>query len=812
MKHLWRLLGATTLVLLVFALPAAATPDQGRGKSEGKGNREHNLEGPLGKKRNALRQAALEAQLNGKIPTNAKVANVAKGQFVELAREGEDAIWTVAGEFGTQQATHNHGALGTINHGGDEGPLHNEIPEPDRDEDNTTIWTDDFSEGYYENLLFGEGSGVNSMRQFYIEQSSNRYAVNGDVTDWVKVPFNSAAYGSNYCGSIVCVRDIRRFLEDSLSAWYAEASTSMTAAQIDAYLSRFDKWDRYDYDGDGNFDEADGYIDHFQSLHAGVGEETGGGSYGEDAIWSHRSYSNTGNVGSEGPAGNPLGGVRVGTSSYWVGDYTIEPENGGVGVFAHEYAHDLGIPDLYDTSGNTGGAENSTGFWTTMSSGSYGNDGTVDIGSKPTGFGNWEKFQLGWLKYDVARAGRSSVHKLGASIGNTKQAQGLFVILPASANPSTTVLGTPTSPANAWYSTAGDNLDVSMTRDVTLPAGGGPIGLSMNAWYEIESCWDYAYVRVSQDGGTTYTNLATNVSDSGNENDQNFGNGITGISGTPKDCALASGSPTWVPVSADLTPYAGKTIKLQIRYWTDGAVVGRGFEFDDLSITAGSTTVFSDNAESGDNGWTLAGFRRTAGTETRFNAHYYVAENRQYVGYDAGLKTGPYNFGFLNTLPDYAERFPYQDGLLINYWDTGQSDNNVGDHPGEGLILPVDARPAIMHWADGQMMRPRLQSFDSTFGLQATDAITLHKDGVGVSFASSPGVPVFDDRQDWWAASDGDATHGVCPADNPGCSNRYVPGWSGVNVPKTGTTVRVVSESTGAQGAYMQVEVNVPKK
>ncbi|WP_345298486.1 immune inhibitor A domain-containing protein [Candidatus Villigracilis affinis] len=44
-------------------------------------------------------------------------------------------------------------------------------------------------------------------------------------------------------------------------------------------------------DGDGNFDEADGYIDHFQIVHAGVGEETGGGAQGEQAIWSHRWYT-----------------------------------------------------------------------------------------------------------------------------------------------------------------------------------------------------------------------------------------------------------------------------------------------------------------------------------------------------------------------------------------------------------------------------------------------------------------------------------------------------------------------------------------
>ena len=107
-------------------------------------------------------------------------------------------------EFGTAQATHNHGGAAPINHGGAPGPLHNQIPQPDRAVDNTTIWTPDFSKSYYENLLFSEEKGVSSMRNFYIENSSGAYAVNGTVEDWVKLPFNEAAYGSNYCGSIVC--------------------------------------------------------------------------------------------------------------------------------------------------------------------------------------------------------------------------------------------------------------------------------------------------------------------------------------------------------------------------------------------------------------------------------------------------------------------------------------------------------------------------------------------------------------------------------------------------------------------------------
>jgi M6 family metalloprotease-like protein len=83
-------------------------------------------------------------------------------------------------------------------------------------------------------------------------------------------------------------------------------------------------------------------------------------------------------IGSDGPAFNPLGGIQIGESDYWVGKYTIQPENGGVGVFTHEYGHDLGLPDLYDYYG-----ENGTGFWTLMSSGSWIDEGKDTIGSSP---------------------------------------------------------------------------------------------------------------------------------------------------------------------------------------------------------------------------------------------------------------------------------------------------------------------------------------------------------------------------------------------------------------------------------------------
>ncbi len=48
-----------------------------------------------------------------------------------------------------------------------------------------------------------------------------------------------------------------------------------TDAQINADLKSFDQWDRYDFDGDGNFNEPDGYIDHFQIVHAGGDQADG---------------------------------------------------------------------------------------------------------------------------------------------------------------------------------------------------------------------------------------------------------------------------------------------------------------------------------------------------------------------------------------------------------------------------------------------------------------------------------------------------------------------------------------------------------
>jgi immune inhibitor A len=737
----------TILLIAAMAIlavtPALAMPEVGNSTSnagpaaDGDLGKPDDLPHPLGEQQRALRQQALAAKLNGK--AFGRTHEVARGQFVELERQGEDAIWTVLGEF-------------------NDFP-HNNIAQPDRSVDNTTIWTPDFSRDYYVDLLFSEAAGAVSMRNFYIELSSNRYTVNGDVTDWVPVPGNAASYDDDLGGGAVW-----QFLEDSVDGWYAtQLSAGKTPAEIDDYLSQFDVWDRYDWDSDGNFDEPDGYIDHFQSVHAGEGEEAGGGALGGTAIWSHRWYARFNLIGSDGPSPDYLlGGVQIGNSSYWIGDYTIEPENGGVGVFAHEFGHDLGLPDLYATQGG----ENSTGFWTLMSSGSWLNNGTVDIGSRPGHMGAWEKFQLGWLNYEVAFGGFKSEHKLGPAETNTKQAQGLFVVLPD--KEVVAQIGSPYAGDFFYYSGAGNNLDNLMYKAVNLPAGSS---LTAQVNFDIEVDWDYAYVVVSTDGGASWNGVPTNFSTASNPNGQNLGNGITGSSGG------------WAALSADLSAYTGEVL-LGFRYWTDGAVVGNGFMVDEISINGSAP----DGAES-DAGWTFdpaGGFRVTNGTETAFYFNAYVAEFRQYRGYDEGLRDGVYNFGFLDNpaLGNWVEHFPYQDGLLISYWDSSQPNNNTPQHPGKGLILPIDAHPEVMYRADGGVWRNRVQTYDSTFSLEPTEGITLHWLSQPSDHPSQPAAPVFDDNIQYWNAG------------NP---------WGGVINPHTGTQIRI--KSVSALGGFMQVEV-----
>ena len=137
MKAKWFSTLLIVMMLVVLMVPAAgAAPAYVSGDDQNSAPKEDNLSHPLGEQQNSLKQMALDAKLNGK--AHGRTHEVARGQFVELERTGEDSIWTVLGEFSDL--------------------AYNQIPEPDRSVDNTTIWAPDFSRDHYMDLLFSRGS------------------------------------------------------------------------------------------------------------------------------------------------------------------------------------------------------------------------------------------------------------------------------------------------------------------------------------------------------------------------------------------------------------------------------------------------------------------------------------------------------------------------------------------------------------------------------------------------------------------------------------------------------------------------------
>jgi immune inhibitor A len=565
---------------------------------------------------------------------------------------------------------------------------HGQIAQPDRSVDNSTYWSADVSPKHYADMLFADGGGSYghaSMRDFYLQQSSGRFTWTGQVSSWVQVNDTEAAFGANSKQSGAGGDDANGVVYRVVDATLKALAASPNYGGLD--LVKADQVDRYDCDGDGVYAEPDGYVDHFAVVHAGEGEEGGGGAQGGDAIWSHRWYANYNT--DSGPSSCKLGGYNLPGTGLWVGDYTIEPENGGVGVFAHEFGHDLGLPDFYDT---TYGTENGTGFWTLMSSGSWASDSKDAIGDNPVHMGAWEKLALGWLGSDlaVASAGDDASFDLGPAEGATRgKSQALRVNLP-NYTKTTTIFAVDGSDPNYFYSTQGNDVDTSAVK--TLPAAlTAATPISFRATWNVETDWDYAYLDALVSG--VWTHVATSASTTTNPNGQNFGFGITGAS-------------AWTTVTASLP--AGTTA-YRFRYWTDGAVVGAGFAADSIQVSGLPLETAASTA-----GWTLNGFLQVAnGQYTQSYFHYYLVENRTYQRNDSSL-CGAYNF--LTSL--WLEKQCYANGLLVWYRNSGAADNDTALHLGAGQILPIDSHPAAQLMSDGRTpWRGRWQTWDATFGL-----------------------------------------------------------------------------------------------
>ena len=296
----------TALAVSTLQIPAqAANAPTDRDPAAAQAKKSDDLKSPLGEKQRALREEATQQLIKGtaKIETKGgqRVINVGKAEVRPVRRRARGV-----GLHDPVRLRHRGEVTGHRGHGRPaEQPDHGAGPRLGRQRHGRQL--DLLDRGLQQGPLPGpDVRHGESFRDFYLKQSNGRFLAKGDVSDWVTVPFNEASYGSN---AISDSKGAWPFIEDTATAWYnSQVALGKTPAEIKAYLVQFDKVDRYDYNHNGNFNEPDGYIDHFQAIHAGEGEEAGGGAQGADAIWSHRWYVNSNKAGTTGPSGNLAGG------------------------------------------------------------------------------------------------------------------------------------------------------------------------------------------------------------------------------------------------------------------------------------------------------------------------------------------------------------------------------------------------------------------------------------------------------------------------------------------------------------------------
>ncbi|WP_214770184.1 immune inhibitor A domain-containing protein [Exiguobacterium sp. s133] len=577
------------------------------------------------------------------------------------------------------------------------------------------MYSNDFNQKHYQDLMFGNkefelfnGDKVKTFKQYYEEQSGGSYTVDGKVSNWLTVPGTAKDYGSdNPAGgndNLPGAKGPRGLVKDSLNA----------AVKSGINLAEYDQFDQYDMDGDGDLNEPDGLVDHLMIIHAGTGQEAGGGTLGDDAIWSHRWT-----LGNVYPVADSVAKVN-----YWGGkmaayDYTVQPEDGAVGVFAHEFGHDLGLPDEYDTQ-YTGQGE-PVASWSIMSGGSW--NGKV-AGTEPTSFspqnkeffqnvmgGNWANIET--IDFDsLSKAGTASY--IDQSVTKSKNPGIIKVDLPKKP-----VKGiAPAFGKKYYYSTKGNDLHTSMTSPEFDLTAAKAAKFDYKAYFDVE--FDYDFLTVTATAGGV-----EKVID------------VIGDEDTDGDQRAESSKGAWVDKSYDLSEFAGKKVMLKFDYTGDAGLALDGFALDNAKLTVDGKVVFEDDAE-GTPKFKLDGFIASDGFSYADNAYYL--EWRNYAGSDKAL--------------EHARGVKYNTGLVVWYADSSFTDNWVGVHPGEGFLGVVDSHPeAIVGTLKGKPVvsgSTRYQVADAAFSYDKAPSWLIDSPTRGLyDYKGLSGVTKFDDSKSY---------------------------------------------------------------
>ena len=214
------------------------------------------------------------------------------------------------------------------------------------------------NKAFFENLLNGS---FPSVQDYFKQSSGNTYIPEFDVFGPYTLSNNMTYYGGNDSNGDDMHPD--QMVVDACALAYADGCN----------------FSNYDINNDGK-------VDNIYVIYAGYGEAAGAPA---NTIWPHSWEIYSSNV--------------TGTLTYngkTLGHYACSAElsgksgsnSDGVGTFAHEFSHVIGLPDYYDTDYGTNSDNGVTpGEWTLMDQGSYNGSGQY-----PPLYSIYDKYFMGW--------------------------------------------------------------------------------------------------------------------------------------------------------------------------------------------------------------------------------------------------------------------------------------------------------------------------------------------------------------------------------------------------------------------------------
>ncbi|MDH3216795.1 MAG: M6 family metalloprotease domain-containing protein [Candidatus Krumholzibacteria bacterium] len=486
--------------------------------------------------------------------------------------------------------------------------------------------------------LFDGPWSTGTMTELYTEMSNGNITLTGTVYDWVSLSENDTYYEGG-CNGLCSSGKTGQFILEILQA---------QDPSVD-----FGQYDNDGPDGVANSGDDDGYVDFVAFVHPEKG-----GECATDNLWSHRWVVN---AWPEFPSSWQTNDSRAGGGYIQIKDYVIQPAlscSGSmieIGVFAHEFGHAFGLPDLYDTDGGGQGI----GHHGLMGSGNW------NTPENPAHMSPWSKLELGWVtpieiggveqSYTIDNINQSGeVYQLNImeekfSRQNVNPIAGSYSLRCGITNAQA---NNRNWPGSGGY---GNDWTESMRKDFTYD-GNNPITLQYDVSYDTEANFDWGRIKIKVNGTVSTVRSYTGIGSANN-------------------------------VSVDLTPYlngSGATeYQLIAEFTSDYAFAdedgdydsgnGGPFKLDNISVSGGGEN-YSTDFEQYEDGWYC---------DFTANPHreFFLVENRSTAGqFDQGL---------------------HAEGLFIWHIEQnvmGSRYKNTGGGSGTATLLPAGV---MMEEADG---------------------------------------------------------------------------------------------------------------